>query len=83
MKRLFYVANRITGKMSIPHGNEVTEAYDSSGFFSSKEEAKKYRNELGASNWRVSRGPDHIGKHGQNPVPRMRRQPKNRRKTDV
>jgi hypothetical protein len=77
IKRLFCVKNG-KGKMQIPHGNLATDAYDSSGFFKSKSEAKKFRDSLGSgvdAGFYVSRGPDHIGTHG-NKICRYRLQPK-------
>jgi hypothetical protein len=46
-------------------------------YWESKAEAKAARDEANKikPGFHVSRGPDHIGKHGHTSVPRMRRQP--------
>ena len=48
--------------------------------FSNKPDAKVFRDELNKAQdktvFTVSYGPDHIGKHGEQPYPTMRRQPK-------
>ena len=59
--------------VDLEDGNVVTEKY-----FHNKMEAKKWRDECGGNKegMRVSKGPDHMGKHGEQPYPKMRRQPK-------
>ena len=72
MKRLFCVKGSTDKVMEF--GIELGPSY-----FESKMEAKKGRDSMeGAANapYRVSRGPDHMGKHGQTNVPMMRRKPK-------
>lgn len=65
MKRLFCLKDQ-RGKI---HAN---------AFYENKMECKKIRDELNKEGvvWHVSRGPDHMGKHGMGRVPYMRRQPR-------
>ena len=44
--------------------------------FGNKSDAKAYRDLLGKDHHHVEYGPDHIGKHGEQPYPKMRRKPK-------
>jgi hypothetical protein len=72
MKRLFCVKDS-KGKI-IP---KQLEGAGIAEFTSCKKEAKAFRDKLGGTNggYYVSRGPDHMGKHGHR-VARMRLQPK-------
>lgn len=63
MKRLFCVKNS-KGKII---------EWETGAYFDNKQDAKEFRNHVPGAH--VSRGPDHIGKHGHK-VARMRRQPK-------
>lgn len=70
MKRLFCVKHT--------HNPKAVKAVGIDCFFDNKPEAKQARDSVGGvdAGFYVSRGPDHIGKHGQGKVPYMRRQPR-------
>jgi hypothetical protein len=76
MKRLFCVKNSKGKKIPLSTFGYVYEGV----YTDSKEHAKAVRDEVGGveKGFHISRGPDHIGKHGHT-VPRMRRQPPLRR----
>lgn len=60
MKKLFYVGD----------GRSIQ-------YFDNKMDAKKVRDAMGGpeKGYYVRLGPDHMGRHGMGPVPRMRRRP--------
>lgn len=79
MKRLFFI-RKPNGKMYNPDSQFIDFYHDGSmsveGYFHNKMDAKIVRNALGGveAGYHVSRGPDHIGPHGEQPYPKMRRQ---------
>jgi len=78
MERLFCVKDSKSKKVDLI---TLTGApYKHGKYVDCKKHAKWCRDEFGGveKGFRVSRGPDHIGKHGHT-IPRMRRQPQHRR----
>ena len=69
MKKLFIIKNIRPGEVKRA-GVDVP--------FDNKMEAKRVRDMVGGveKGFYISRGPDHIGPHGQGKTPKMRRQPK-------
>lgn len=83
MKRLFKVTTRNTNKKClidsqwIVDANEMIQGEVGHGFFfTSKQDAKMYRDYMGEENHKVSKGPDHVGNHGGYGPSRMRRKPR-------